>query len=591
MKKYWLIGLLLLSASLWAQNPYINYTSGSGECETDFDRDGVVDLWNDTTTNEASAVGLQARYSIDRSTYSSGTGSQKLEISGNCTASPRYVIALRCEWIPATGGNYPAPGETVHVSLDVRTSAVLQNVQYSVLAYMDRVDGGAYPQMLNWSNNPRPNWTSITGSFVMPETTDGRFRIVFYARVLPGPTSGTLWLDNVIVHTDKRLQPREGTLKVARVTSVGTDWVDTAANYDLLVTNAPYLGRFKAQKPSIKTYYYTLGWEAAMFLTSDNVWVGNEIVGSAGDFMPYQYADTNYPEWFLINYFDRRLSIPSGSNTRIYALDFGNPAMRSVVFRNMGNFFQDIYGTNSVMVPDGLYFDRLNNALGMQTPRYPTREERLAKLLEYMADFHNQVGSQGLKAIANGYVKQWNAGEFAPIQANNWLNGFLIEGFLINIYQNTPRTPKAMSDHLKSMMMYRDRTTIAMTRIFTYYPHYLKFVIAGFYLVNHPNFYCFVTSENSRQRPVVGDSLLIPQLNLPLGTPTTVEYVRLAGVDNRGALYKRDYTQGVALLNTSDVTAYSYTPTRELRDYDGNVYQAGVPIELAPRTGLALYVP
>lgn len=591
MKKYWLIGLLVLSASVTAQEqPYINYTAGSGECETDFNRDGVVDLWNDTSTGEASAVGLNVQYAIDRTTYTSGTGSQKVVVTGNCTADPRYVLALRCEWIPATGGNYPAPGETVYVSLDLKTSPELVNVQYSVQAYMDRVDGGAYPQLLPWTRTVRPDWSSVSGSFVMPETVDGRFRIVIYARILPGATSGTMWVDNIVVRTERRLQPRQGTLKVARVTSVGSDWVETAQNYDLLVTNAPYLGRFKAQKSSIKTYYYTLGWEAATY-NVNNVWVGNDTIGSSGDFLPYQFADTYYPEWFLINYFDRRISIPSGSNTRIYAMDFGNPAMRNVVFQNMRTFFDDVFGSNSTMAPDGLYFDRLNNALGMQTPRYPTREERLAKLLEYMADFHGQVGSQGVKAIANGYVKQWNAGEFAPIQANNWLNGFLIEGFLINIYQNTYRTPKAMSDHLKSMMLYRDRTTIGMTRIFTNYPHYLKFVIAGFYLVNHPNFYCFVTSENARQRPVVGDSLLIPQLNLPMGTPTTEEYVRLAGTDNRGALYKRDYTSGVALLNTSDTTAYSYTPTQQLRDYEGNIYQAGVAIELAPRTGLVLYVP
>jgi len=366
-----------------------------------------------------------------------------------------------------------------------------------------------------------------------------------------------------------------------------------AADYDLIVANAPNLARFKAQKPSISTWYYTLGWESIKIRNENNhsIWNGNTLVGYAGDFVPYQFASDMNPSWFLPDSGGLPIQTSGGTTTRIFAMDLGDQTLRNFVFQNMNSFFDEVYGNNSDLAPTGLYFDRLNNCLSYPTPRYPTRAERLAKLLEYMQDFHNQVGSQGMHVIANGYVSPWNIGDFAPILQNDWVDGFLTEGFLVNIYVGTIRAPRDMANHLISAMR-PDKTVILIGRLFNNNLNDQKFniALAGFYLVNHPNLYCVVAGEGVNGAPNISDSLVIPQLNLPIGQPVTSSYEILAGTSNNGALFARRYTAGITLLNSSQTTSFQYTLTRPLMDQLGRQYRRNQTITIPPQTGLVLYV-
>lgn len=597
MKRYWFFGLLLFSACAWCQteNPLINYASGWGECEVDFDRDGIADNWNYTSTIDQSTVSraradnLNVQCQIDRANPFSGTGCQLIRVSGNC-APDRNVMAIRSEWIRATGGYYPLPGDTVYVDFAYRTSASLTNVQYAVVAGMSRVDGQPEPILLNWNRNPSPTWRHVSTSFVMPQTSDGRFRVIFYLRVLNGATQGSLWIDDVRISTDKRLPVRRGTLRLARFNAQDVDWIQSAADYDLIIANASNLARFKAQKPSIETWYYTLGWES-IAVRDDNHsgWNGNTLVGYAGDFVPHSFAKSMNPGWFLPDSFGAPIQLPGSYETRIFAMDLGDQTLRNFIFQNMRNFFGDVFGSGSTLTPAGLYFDRLNNCLSYATPRYPTRQQRLAKLYEYMQDFHNQVGSQGIKAIANGYVSAWNTGNFAPILRNGWIDGFLMEGFLVNIYDGTIRSPLDMANHLISAMN-PGKTVVVMGRMFNNNPNERRFniALAGFYLVNHPNLYCVIIGEGANG-PDVSVSRVIPQLDLPIGQPSTSNYEMLAGNVNNGALFARRYTNGVALLNSSQTVSFTYTPTTYLRDYQGRSYRPNRPISIPPQTGLVLY--
>lgn len=592
MKRFWFLGLLVLGVCAWCDNPIINYASGWGECEVDFERDGVADLWADTTSGEANEAGISVQYRIDRDTPFSGTGCQQVSVSGRCVLD-RYVVAARSEWIPSIGGNYPAPGETVYVDFALRTSAHLKNIQYAVVAGMTRVDGEPEPMLLNWNRQHMPNWQRFTTSFVMPETVDGRFRIIFYMRALSGPTAGSLWIDDIKVYTGKRLPVREGTLKLARVNAKGVDWVQIASDYDLVIANGPNLARFKALRPEIAAWYYALGWESIATRESQysNVWNGNSLVGNAGDFVPHTFAQQTNPDWFLRDALGFNILAPGGTLTLIYAMDFGDPTLRQFVFQNMRTFFNDVYGSNSSLKPTGYYFDRLNNCLSYQTPRYPTRQDRLAKLYEYMEDFHDQVRVDNLPVIANGYVSPWNTGELAPILQNGWVDGFLIEGFIVNVYTGAIRNPREIANHLISAMD-PNRTVIVLGCLFNDDPNDIKFnlALAGFYLVNHPNLYCIVTGRDETNRVDVSKSLVLPQLDLPLGEPLASHYEILAGTQNNGALYARRYTHGIALLNSSQTTSFTYTPTRPMQDHQGQQYRRNQPITIAPQRGLVLYV-
>jgi hypothetical protein len=594
MKRYWLLSLLVITMKVWSQTQadlpiVINYASGWGECEIDSTFTNVAENWNYTSPETVAPQGITLQYAIDRTNKASGTGSQRITINRSGAGSAQEVN-ITSTAIPITGGNYPQAGERIYVQYSLRTSA-LQNIKYEVMTPMTRVDGQTPPRALKQTDQPQTNWVTNTYSFAMPETTNQTMRVSLKMMVGEGAASGTFWLDNIRVYTGKTLPVRKAALKLALLFGDGGDWIQSVANYDLFVTSMANVTRFKAQKPSVKTYIYALGWETSTIRNEAGDFVGNSLIGNAGDFVPYTYANDNQSNWFLRDSNGRRIGINTSPSVRVWALNLGNQNFRNHIFTNMRNYFTNTCGPDSTMRPTGYYFDRLNNVLGYDTPTYPTRESRLAALLQYMEHFGTQMHQSGIYSIANAYAVPWNTDEFAPIQQNGWLDGYLMEGFLASVYGGAFRSQRDMGNQLRSAMMYRDRPVTLLGRMFNNDPSDQRFnlQLAGFYVVNHPNLYVLIAGEGSGGEPNIGESRVLPQTALPLGDPQTAEYEILAGSEFSGALFSRRYRYGIALLNTSQTVTHTYTPPRRYWDHLGRSFSGGVPVSIAPQTGLVLY--
>lgn len=594
MKRYWLLSLLVITMKVWSQTQadlpiIINYASGWGECEVDSTYTNVAETWSYTSPEAVAGNGITLQYAIDRVNKISGTGSQRITIN-RAGSGTQQEITLTSTAIPATGGNYPQAGERVYVQYSIRTTD-LQNIKYELMTPMSRADGQTPPRLLRQTDQPQTNWLTNTYSFTLPETTNQFFRVSLKIIVGEGAASGTFWLDNVRVYTGKTLPVRKTGLKLALLFGDGGDWVQSAANYDLFVTSMANVTRFKAQKPSVKTYIYALGWETATLRNEAGDFIGNSLIGNAGDFVPYTFANSNHSNWFLRNSNGSRIGINTSPSVKVWALDLGNQDFRNHIFANMRNYFNVTCGENSTMRPTGFYFDRLNNVLGYDTPTYPTREARLAALLQYLEDFGNQMHQSGIYSIANAYAVPWNTDDFAPVQQNGWLDGFLMEGFLCSVYGGQFRSQRDMGNHLRSAMMFRDRPVTLIGRMFNNDPGDQRFnlQLAGMYLVNHPNLYVLIAGEGASGEPNIGESRVLPQLSLPLGDPQTAEYEILAGSEFSGALFARRYRYGIALVNTSQSVTHTYTPPRRYWDHQGRSYAGGTPISIPPQTGLVLY--
>lgn len=594
MKRYWLLSLLVITMKVWGQTQadlpiVINYASGWGELEVDSTYTNVAENWNYTSPDTVAPLGITLQYLIDRANKVSGTGSQRITINRSGAGSAQEVN-ITSTAIPITGGNYPQAGERVYVQYSLRTNA-LQNIKYEVMTPMTRVDGQTPPRVLKQTDQPQMSWVTNTYSFTMPETTNQTMRIALKILVGDGPASGTFWLDNVRIYTGKTLPVRKNGLKLALLFGDGGDWLQSAANYDLFVTSMANVTRFKAQKPGVKTYIYALGWETATLRNDAGDFVGNNLIGNAGDFVPYTYANDNQSNWFLRDSSGRRIGINTSPSVKVWALNLGNQNFRNHIFANMRSYFDVTCGPNSTIRPTGYYFDRLNNVLAYDTPTYPTREARLAALLQYMEHFGAQMHQSGIYSIANAYAVPWNTDDFAPIQQNGWLDGYLMEGFLCSVYGGGFRSQRDMGNHLRSAMMYRDRPVTLIGRMFNNDPSDQRFnlQLAGFYVVNHPNLHVLIAGEGDGGQPNIGESRVLPQTALPLGDPQTAEYEILAGSEFTGALFSRRYRYGIALLNTSQTATYTYTPPRRYWDHLGRSYSGGVAVNIPPQTGLILY--
>jgi hypothetical protein len=127
-------------------------------------------------------------------------------------------------------------------------------------------------------------------------------------------------------------------------------------------------------------------------------------------------------------------------------------------------------------------------------------------------------------------------------------------------------------------------------------------MISSFYLINNPNTYFALTPlPDLIPKRYALPQCYEPSMYLPLGNPKTVSGIEELVVTStlnysKGALYKREYDNGLILLNSSNDLIFSYylsTTTfpdiSSFIDQYGNIYNLPTLIEIPTTTGLILY--
>lgn len=567
----------------YSQMQEIDYAAGMGEFEFDFESarfDGIADGWAFSHSNIWPA-GIQVDCQIDRYSFVSGRGSQRIEFLRSINGASTFILFSSIPF-DSLSENYPQPGDRVNVSFYLRTSD-LYNLRYSVEVQIVTGDNRVFfVPVLPPRNLPLPTWTPIQGSFLLPDNSQ-RFWICLKVEFGRGPLSGTFWLDELRVTAGKTLPSRPASaLKIARLYTIDRDWITTAANYDLYV-GALDLGfiRLQTSNPDMKCFYYTVGWESLFFSNLN----GNRWVGYGGDFFPYNWVDRYRPDWFLTNPQGNRISWSYDPNVREYLMDFGDSNCRSHVFSKLLEVLDRSGGRNPQWQPDGIFLDNFANAIWTgQSAKYPTIWQRAAALQSYFEHYQNQIGSEGFPALTNVYIGDWfEGGPYANVLP--LVNGILIEGFLVEVFRAQYLEPDRVAWQLRYVIEHPEQLAVLVGRRFESDPQMFKYILAGFYLVNRPGVYCMLGSDGA----IYSDSVLVPEYYLPIGEPTSSQFEIAAGEERSGALYVRTYQKGLILLNTSPTETFSYLIAANYRDTDGNPYQGNTLVQVPPRTGFVLY--
>jgi uncharacterized repeat protein (TIGR01451 family) len=83
-------------------------------------------------------------------------------------------------------------------------------------------------------------------------------------------------------------------------------------------------------------------------------------------------------------------------------------------------------------------------------------------------------------------------------------------------------------------------------------------------------------------------SLAQPEVWIPLGEPLA-PYEIIQGNWDNGGLFLRRFQYGLVLVNPTDSTTYTFTPSQAYKNWDGQVVAANTPLTIPPKTGVVLY--
>jgi uncharacterized repeat protein (TIGR01451 family) len=106
----------------------------------------------------------------------------------------------------------------------------------------------------------------------------------------------------------------------------------------------------------------------------------------------------------------------------------------------------------------------------------------------------------------------------------------------------------------------------------------------------HDNTYLMIDPRGSNAPNIYLQWVSRPEVWVPIGRPTGSWRVQAGTVaDHTGALFARDFENGIVLVNPTSNQTYTYTLPRAYKNWDGEVVSQGTTITIPPRTGMVFY--
>jgi len=601
--------------------------------------------------------GLKTEINLDFKEKISGEASQRIqiykkpEININNNPYVEFIIPAKdSESInPENKNFYPKPEDEIEAYLYLKSSS-LENLRYKITIV------GHYFNPYNNQNNFRAifdqpfqslatGWIENRISISIPNFSNFPNLKHLYLKLefnFPNPSlhsKGTFWLDNVRFYIKRNnsciIWPNKITssLKFFEVfrNFYLMDFIDIYKRTHLQFSIYPQNLIVKSYDPSYKIALYTHpivmlknyslekeGWaeessiinefvDDLSFITSDQC--------SLAEFLFHPNA--NYPDLLKID-----------GSTQIYPYKYKSSCIDRAYqgIKTLYNhpFLLDVYSKtltkiktffpNRNLGPDFIYLDAI--ALGSDDLSFQTSNVFQIKrgYFEFIS-FLNKKISPLFKIVGNlGYLPYSDSNNILDLinfyNVRKFLDGYLDEGWLL--------TP-----HRVPLEHYPSRThkifkTVIENQSFKYIlivgaalgdncqtdPKLKDYMISSFYLINNQNTYFALTPLTSfrvvRYNP---PQCYENSMYLPLGNPkpiSTIDDLVVTSTLNyaKGALYKREYDNGLILLNSSNDLTFNYllsTSTfpnfSSLIDQYGNIYNLPTTIQIPSTTGLILYRP
>lgn len=589
MRALWMflvsLGLAVGFAQSWVG---LNYAAGTGECELDALRDGVVDgwirFWSGTAGESWEVEGIQ--WSVSSSRRFRGDFAQQITINRNREYPVRFVYRL-----PAIEPSLPpfiVPPEGT--PLLVRARYWIENAaNVQIRLY---VNSGSTRHLTAELNPDSTGWKTLSTVIPFSRTSEGqpKFFVEFEFALGAGVSRAQIAIDSVEVlwvgySLPQRARPNP--LKILHYNQPPTHYqVLLHPPADFVIAEFSHIVALREYYPSIPLGVYVN--LAQTINSSPTQW--NDLYGG------YDFVLQNYPNWFLRDNQGNIFANPGYPN--LYPLDIGLPAVRQKAIQSFDEM------TNGYPIPEWFFCD--NAGSWWQCQQYPTRNSILPRWTEYFAQVLSHVRSNLNRKIAI------NAGTHAGAFLDNnegtrWIqyaDAVMLEhaitywgssaGYQYRDYRlnrtTAVHTESTWWATLRAVNAYPDKKWLLVCMSDYSNVDMIRYILASYFVIMHDDTYLMIEARGSSEPNMYLLWLSRPEVWVPIGRPVGSWRVQAGtAADHTGALFARDFEYGIVLVNPTANQSYTYTLPRSYKNWDGQVLAQGTVLTIGPRTGVVLY--
>lgn len=583
-----LLGILGLTAGFAQSWMGLNYAAGIGECELDASpRNDIADGWSVFWSGQGgeawSVEGIQ--WSVSSSRRFRGDFAQQIAINRNRENPVRFVYRL-----PAIEPSRPpfiVPPEGAPLLVRARYWAEnTANVQIQLYVRSGEV------RRLVAELTPNLGWQTLSTIVPFSNNSQGQpqFFVEFEFALGAGVSRAQVAIDSVEVLWTGSPQPqraRPNPLKILHVNN------PQSHHQVLLDPPADFIITDFSQIVALREYYPTipLGVYVNVAQTTDRTptpW--NDLYGG------YEFVFQNHPSWFLRN--DQGNIFANPGYPDLYPLDIGLAAVRQWAIQSFSQM------TNDYPIPEWFLCD--NAGSWWQSQQYPTRTSILPRWTEYFAQVFSHVRNALNRKIAI------NAGSHAGAFVDNnegtrWIQhvdavmlehvitfwgssgGYQYRDYRLN-RSTAVHTESTWWSTLRAVNAYPEKKWLLMCMADPSNTDMVRYILASYFVIMHDNTYLMIDPRGSSEPNLYLRWTVLPEVWVPIGRPVGSWRVQAGtAADHTGALFARDFENGIVLVNPTANRSYTYTLPRSYKNWDGQVLAEGTVLAIGPRTGVALY--
>lgn len=508
---------------------------------------------------------LECNMSLDTSTASQGQSSLKV----HCPNAPQYTtMAIRR--LIQVGRNGLKVGDHLQLSVDIKTGEMQNATVLLQIRSADAQGNTLSSNELAVADSNR-GWQTYRLPIDVPE---GSQRVSVGVRVRFGKGGGwcTFWVDNVKLSNGEQVERPVTPRRVIRTFTyfrIHPDVYETARRFDIVVlhpVNWIEVRALRYYNPNIEVYAYFNGPTTSS--TLDGRW----------DALDYAFVNANHPEWFLTDSTGKRLT--EKDYPQNYLVDIGNAelcqrwASRAIAIARQFGF-------------TGVYIDNMvRGYLSLQSAsptQYPDESAYQAAMGTFLQEVSTQIKQAGLKVLANfGYV--WADDDPPYGEWMRYVDGALAENWVRSYWGGAYRFYSSFDKYLRSVNVLTKHGVVgylAQGRATEAEPLVQRFLLASALLNADAQTY-FHTADAGYTE----NAHYLPDYELALGSPTE-NYTLVAGDTVSGGVFRRQFSQGIVLVNAHPTRSFAVPIDSLYMDANGTLYSPGT-IELPPLNALIL---
>lgn len=602
--------LLILFFLIWtiSSAEILNYAAGFGEMEMYenyyYNRKPVPrdTLWpgillaigNSLSANDT--IKPYVKSYIDKSEKYSGWGSQCIYVNRPGGDTKDRTINISFAYIDTTtnktfglGTNFPT-----NDSLLILISVKAESVQNITCHYKVRINS-SYRTVQTLTNNT--DWITIPFTIYLADTIWLIRPMIDIVVSKNGNNLIKLWVDNLRMYAKKsdgsyRKLPtlQKANFKLASFRSTSPDWVTAIAKHDLFRGGKSDIFRFGLVKPEAKLFHYVLTSAAYIRYTvtnngHDTIWTKTYLGG--GDFYPHSYIKDSCNWGFIRDSLGRVVYHLWAFNDTSFSKEdyvrYGGDGdyVRNIFYNNLRWLYDSVY---TFYKPTGFYFDNFLHPVSLVpngSPDYETNEIRKQKHYEFTQILKNRLSEIPFFAgLSNDLFESYSSFIDCIMRCSFTVSCEFGAGKWVN--------PKTTYNWIEIISKNPQKKYVLLAGVVN--EQQILYTASAFYMVNGENIYVLMHDTSGGKYCHYSCTIYPSLYYLPIGEPAK-NYELIAWSDTaKGFVFlKRDYTNGLVLLNLDTLNSYTYMLGSSYFDHNNTYHDSGSIVTVNPRSGFILF--